>query len=62
MDTEIIIADDIKSKILTIRGTQVMIDRDLAEFYGIKSIRLREQVKRNPKRFPPDFMFQMTDE
>ena len=62
MDTEIIIADDIKSKILTIRGTQVMIDRDLAEFYGIKSIRLREQVKRNPKRFPPDFMFQLTDE
>jgi len=39
-----------------------MLDRDLAEFYGIKSIRLREQVKRNPKRFPPDFMFQLTDE
>jgi len=52
---------DIKSKIYTIRDKQVMLDRDLAELYGVKSIRLREQVKRNIKRFPIDFMFQLND-
>ena len=39
-----------------------MLDKDLAAFYEVKSIRLREQVKRNIKRFPPDFMFQLTEE
>ena len=38
---------DLTNKIYTIRGKQVMLDRDLAELYGVKSIRLREQVKRN---------------
>jgi len=38
-----------------------MLDRDLAELYGVKSIRLREQVKRNIDRFPDRFMFQLTD-
>jgi hypothetical protein len=38
-----------------------MLDRDLAELYGVKARRLREQVKRNIGRFPPDFMFQLTD-
>jgi len=41
---------------------QVMLDKDLAIFYGVKTIRLREQVKRNIKRFPSDFMFQLTEE
>jgi hypothetical protein len=49
----------IKDKIYTIRDKQVMLDRDLAKLYGVKSRRLREQVKRNPKRFPPDFMFKL---
>src|SRR3989344_4580886 len=53
--------DKIKSKIYTIRGIQVMLDKDLAELYEVKAIRLREQVKRNRKRFPSDFMFQLTD-
>jgi len=53
--------ENIKNKIYTIRGLQVMLDRDLAELYGVKAIRLREQVKRNPKRFPIDFMFQLTE-
>lgn len=39
-----------------------MLDRDLAELYGVKPIRLREQVKRNKRRFPEDFMFQLTTE
>ena len=53
--------DKIKSRIYTIRGIQVMLDKDLAELYEVKAIRLREQVKRNNKRFPSDFMFQLTD-
>lgn len=51
----------IQRKIYTIRNVQVMLDRDLAELYQVKAIRLREQVKRNAKRFPSDFMFQLTD-
>lgn len=52
---------NIKNKIYSIRGLQVMIDRDLATIYGVKPTRLREQVKRNSKRFPSDFMFQLND-
>jgi len=52
----------IESKIYTIRGVQVMLDKDLAAFYREKPIRLREQVKRNAKRFPSDFMFQLNEE
>jgi hypothetical protein len=56
-------ADDILiSKIVVIRGQKVMFDRDLAELYKVKSIRLREQVKRNSERFPVNFMFQLTEE
>ena len=53
---------DIESKIYTIRGQRVMIDRDLAQLYGVETKRLNEAVKRNIKRFPEDFMFQLTDE
>ncbi|MBR0574635.1 MULTISPECIES: ORF6N domain-containing protein [Pasteurellaceae] len=53
---------DIKTKIYTIRNRQVMLDKDLAILYGVKNIRLREQVKRNIERFPDDFMFQLTNE
>jgi len=57
---ELIVQGEISSKILTLRGQQVMLDRDLAALYGVKPIRLREQVKRNQDRFPEDFMFQLT--
>jgi hypothetical protein len=57
----LVVQGEISSKIITLRGKQVMLDRDLAELYGVKSIRLREQVKRNNERFPNDFMFQLTD-
>ena len=50
----------IMSKILYIRGLRVMIDHDLAELYGVPTKRLNEQVKRNFKRFPEDFMIQLT--
>ncbi|MEE8057150.1 MAG: ORF6N domain-containing protein [Pseudomonadales bacterium] len=51
----------IAAKILFIRGQKVMIDTDLAELYGVPTKRLNEQVKRNPRRFPDDFMFQLTE-
>lgn len=50
----------IQRKIFLIRGHKVMFDRDLAELYGVETRRLNEQVKRNIKRFPLDFMFQLT--
>ena len=48
---------DIESKILVIRGQHVMIDRDLAELYGVETKVLNQAVKRNIERFPPDFLF-----
>lgn len=55
-------SSDIQKKIYSIRNEQVMLDRDLAELYQVKAIRLREQVKRNLDRFPAEFMFQLTEE
>ena len=52
----------IQSKIYEIRGQQVMIDKDLAGLYQVEVKRLNESVKRNLKRFPEDFMFQLTAE
>jgi hypothetical protein len=52
----------IQTKIYTLRGVKVMLDRDLAEMYGVETRRLNEQVKRNIDRFPNDFMFQLTGE
>ena len=54
--------NNIEPLIKVIRGKQVMVDRDLATLYGIETKRLNEQVKRNIKRFPEDFMFQLTKE
>lgn len=50
----------IQSHILFIRDKNVMLDRDLAQLYGVKTKRLNEQVRRNIKRFPADFMFQLS--
>ncbi len=49
-------------KIFFIRGMKVMLDRDLAEMYGVDTKRLKEQVRRNIDRFPPDFMFELSKE
>jgi len=51
---------NIQQRILLIRGEKVIIDADLAEAYGVPTRRLNEQVRRNLKRFPGDFMFQLT--
>jgi len=58
---EIIKKENIQGRIFTIRGLQVMVDRDLAELYAVSTKRLNEQVKRNSKRFPESFRFQLSD-
>ncbi len=50
----------ILNKIYIIRGQKVMLDEDLSEIYGVETKRLNEQVKRNIKRFPKDFMFEIS--
>ena len=52
----------VESKIFLIRGKQVMVDRDLAELYGVETKRITEAVKRNIERFPEEFRFQLTSE
>lgn len=59
MDIQI---DQIQNKIYVIRGTQVMLDSDLAELYGVETRVLNQSVRRNSKRFPDDFMFKLTKE
>ena len=54
--------DQIQSKIYEIRGQRVMLDRDLAELYQVTTGALNQAVKRNSKRFPIDFMFQLTNQ
>ena len=49
--------DFIRSRIFTVRGVQVVLDRDLAELYGVQTKVLNQAVKRNANRFPPEFMF-----
>ena len=54
------LAIPVESRILVLRQQKVILDRDLAELYGVPVKRLNEQVKRNRERFPDDFMFQLT--
>ena len=53
--------ETILEKVYVIRGMKVMLDRELAEMYGVPTFRLNEAVKRNISRFPDDFMFQLTE-
>lgn len=52
----------IQNKIYEIRGQKVMLDKDLAELYQVEVRVLNQSVKRNIKRFPPDFMFQLSED
>ena len=60
MKNNLMIIENIKSKIYTFRGVQVMLDNDLAELYEVSTKRLNEQVKRNKERFPSNFCFQLS--
>ena len=53
-------ASSIQQRILLVRGERVIVDADLAHFYGVPTKRLNEQVRRNRARFPVDFMFRLT--
>ena len=61
MEGNMVLIDEksIKDRIYTVRGVQVMLDRDIAQLYGVETRRLNEQVKRNHERFPSEFMFQL---
>lgn len=62
MSKSIAITDEtVINKIYHIRGKKVMLDRDLAEMYGVETRVLNQAVKRNEKRFPSDFMFQLSE-
>jgi hypothetical protein len=58
--TAIVLSRKVSAKILVLRNQKVILDVDLAELYGVSVKRLNEQIKRNPKRFPPDFLFTLT--
>ena len=59
---DLIPIENIESRIYTVRGIKAMIDRDLAELYGVPTKALNQAVSRNPGRFPDDFMFRITEE
>ena len=58
--TAIVVANKVDSKIFVLRGQRVILDRDLAELYGVEVRQLNQQAKRNAKRFPPSFRFQLS--
>ena len=58
--TAIVVANKADSKIFVLRGQRVILDRDLAELYGVEVRHLNQQAKRNAKRFPPAFRFQLS--
>lgn len=60
--TRIVSVEKIESRIFQIRGRKVMLDRDLAELYGVETKQVTRQVRRNIRRFPEDFMFRLTKE
>jgi len=60
--TDLISIEKIEKAIYLIRGEKVMLDRDLALLYGVETKILNKAVKRNFQRFPPDFMFQLTED
>jgi hypothetical protein len=61
-DLRVVAAQAIEKRILVVRGRQVMLDEDLADLYGVETRVLVQQVRRNEKRFPADFMFQLSTE
>jgi len=59
-DSDLVPVEQIQSRILVLRGVRVLLDADLAALYGVPTKRLNEQVKRNARRFPEDFVFRLT--
>ncbi|MCX6375053.1 MAG: ORF6N domain-containing protein [Armatimonadetes bacterium] len=61
MEYSLVPLDTIVQQILVLRGQRVILDADLARMYGVSTRQLNQQIKRNPHRFPDDFMFQLTE-
>ena len=61
-NNQLVPAADIERRIYLVRGQRVMLDRDLAELYGVTTAALNQAVRRNVDRFPQDFMFQLEKE
>ena len=61
-ENDMIVPEEIQSRVYTIRGLQVMIDRDLASLYDVETRTLNQAVKRNSERFPDEYCFQLNDE
>lgn len=61
-ESELQLIESVSNRIHVVRGQRVLLDRDLAELYGVETRRFNEQVKRNPGRFPQDFMFTLTEQ
>ena len=59
---EVVVTTPVESRIMSIRGKQIMIDRDLTELYGVETRVLNQAVKRNMERFPDDFRFELSRE
>ena len=59
--TDLISSEKIEKAIYVIRGEKVMLDRDLAELYQVQTKALNQAARRNPERFPADFMFQLSE-
>ena len=59
---ELVVLESVEPIIREIRGERVLLDEDLARIYGVPTKRLNEQVRRNPDRFPPDFLFRLTEQ
>lgn len=59
-DSSLIPLENIQDRILLLRGQRVLLDRDLAELYGVSTKQFNQQIKRNPRKFPADFMFELT--
>lgn len=60
--SDLVPSERIADKIYVFRGRKVMLDRDLAELYGVSTKAFNQAVKRNPERFPPDFMFKLRED
>lgn len=61
-NTSLVPIEHVEKSILLLRGKKVILDEALSSFYGVTTKRLNEQVKRNAERFPPDFVFQLSDD
>ena len=60
MSKQLVPSEIIEGRILLVRGQKVLLDKDLAELYGVETFNLNKAVRRNADRFPRDFMFQLT--